>query len=344
MKKNWGKYWIREKVIDSIRAYFKSAGYHEVTTPLLLPTVSTEPQLEVFRTMMCDDQGEETRMFLPTSPEFSMKKMLCVGSGSIFQITSSFRNGEGKSSKHSSEFTILEWYEVGGDYMSVVGEMEALTKYIYERISSVNAVQQLAQCNSKSSRFSLEYQGRKYDLSSPWERISVKNAFAKYANIDEGTMLSEEKLKVAAAKKGYQVGEGTTWEEVWNQIVANEIEPELGKVRPTVLYDYPLAQAALAKKCKDERYAQRAEVYLAGMELANIFSELTDWEEQEARCEADLAERKRLGRTEYPMDEEFIDALRSGMPETGGVAVGVDRLVMLFTDSVDIREVREVVE
>ena len=189
----------------------------------------------------------------------------------------------------------------------------------------------------------LEYQGKEYDLGGEWEKISVKQAFEKYAGIEEDVMLDEEKLKEKASEKGYQVSETTTWEEVWNQIMANEIEPELGKVRPTVLYDYPIAQAALAKKCCDPRYAERAEVYLAGMELANIFSELTDWEEQEARCKADLLERKKLGKTEYPMDTEFIEALKSGMPETGGIAVGVDRLVMLFSDAKNIREIREII-
>ncbi len=324
---------MRERVIDGIREYFKDRGYHEVITSLLLSTVSTEPQLEVFETQMWNDQGEKKRMFLPTSPEFSMKKMLCGGSGSIFQITSSFRNGEGRSPKHSSEFSILEWYEVGGDYMSVVEEFEKLIRYLVSGDRSY-----------EDHPCRLVYQGKTYNLDSSWEKISVREAFAKYADIDEETMLSEEKLKVVASEKGYQVGEETTWEEVWNQIVANEIEPELGQQGPTLLFDYPVAQAALAKKCKDERYAERAEVFLAGMELANIFSELTDWEEQENRCKVDLLERKRLGRTEYPMDIEFIEALKSGMPKTGGVAVGVDRLVMLLTDSVDIREVREGVD
>jgi len=323
---NWDKYWIREQVVDGIRSYFKNRGFHEVETPLLLATVSTEPFLEVFETQLVDDQGNRRRMFLPTSPEFSMKKMLANGSGSIFQITRSFRNGEGKSPKHSAEFSILEWYEVGGDYMSVVSEMEKLLRYLQKSMNR--------------SIDSLDYQGKRYDLSSPWERVSVVEAFQKYAGVDEETMLDGKRLIAYGKQKGYQIHKNTTWEEVWNQIMANEIEPKLGKERPTALYDYPVAQAALAKKAADPRYAERCEVYLAGMELANIFSELTDGEEQEARCKADLLERAKLGKTEYPMDEEFIEALKKGMPETGGVAVGVDRLVMLLTDSVEIGEVR----
>lgn len=322
---NWENLWAREKVIEGIRAYFKNRQFHEVETPLLVSTPSTEPFLEVFETELIDDLGNRRKVYLPTSPEFAMKKMLASGSGSIFQITKSFRNGEGKSPKHSPEFTILEWYEVGGDYMSVVKDFEKLFRYIWQKLQRTDP------CN---------YQGREYDLESPWEQISVKQAFEKYAGIDEETMLDKTKLKKIAEQKGYEVTRATTWEEVWNQIMANEIEPKLGQIKPTVLKDYPVSQAALAKKkIEDPLFAERAEVYLGGMELANIFSELTDWREQEARCKADLAERKKLGKKEYPLDREFIEALKSGMPETGGIAVGVDRLVMLMADTKEIGEV-----
>src|SRR5437016_4625286 len=124
MQRDFQKLWVREQVIDAIRAYFKSQGFHEVETPLLLPTPSTEPYLEVFETELKDDHGNVWPAFLPTSPEFALKKLLSYGSGSIFEITKSFRNGEGRSSRHNPEFSILEWYEVGGDYMSVAKEME----------------------------------------------------------------------------------------------------------------------------------------------------------------------------------------------------------------------------
>jgi elongation factor P--beta-lysine ligase len=184
----------------------------------------------------------------------------------------------------------------------------------------------------------ITYQGKEYELSGPWEKISVAEAFQKYAGVDTETMLDAEKLKAAGKKKGYQVNDSTTWEEIWNQIIANEVEPMLGKTGPTILYDYPIAQAALARKARDPRFAERFEVFMAGLELGNCFSELTDWKEQEARCLADLAERKNLGRTEFPMDSDFILALKMGMPETGGIAVGVDRLVAIFADTPDIAD------
>ncbi|MFH1244461.1 MAG: EF-P lysine aminoacylase EpmA [bacterium] len=327
----WKRYWIRERVIDAIRAYFKDQGFHEVEVPLLLPTPSTEPFLEVFKTELKDDLGNRWDAFLPSSPEFALKKLLSAGSGSIFTITKSFRNGEGRSSRHNPEFTILEWYQTPGDYWSVAEDFEGLVRYILKRVHPAGPGP-AGPKHLDLQGLALTYQGKKYNLNSPWEKISVTEAFEKYAGIDSKTMLNEQWLMAKGREKGYQITEKTTWEEVWNQIMANEIEPKLGTRGPTILYDYPVAQAALAKKAKDPRFAQRWEVYLAGMELGNCFSELTDWREQEARCKADLALRRDLGKTEYPMDTDFIEALKLGMPETGGIAVGVDRLVALFAD------------
>lgn len=331
---------MREKVIDAIRAFFKQKGFHEAEVPLLLPAPSTEPFLEVFKTELKDDQGNRWDGFLPSSPEFALKKLLSAGSGSVFTITKSFRNGEGRSSRHNPEFTILEWYHTPGDYMTVATDFEELMIFVYEKL------QGSVLCNKGEHEATLQrtdpcirYQGKEYDLSAPWERISVAEAFEKYAGIDTETMLDRKLLTAYGKQHGYQVDENTTWEEIWNQIIANEIEPELGQDGPTILYDYPVAQAALSKKkASDARFAERFEVFMAGLELGNCFSELTDWKEQEARCLADLAERKNLGRTEYPMDTDFIEALKMGMPETGGIAVGVDRLVALFADTLDIAD------
>lgn len=328
----WLAFWVREKVVDAIREYFKGRGFHEVEVPLLLPTPSTEPFLEVFKTELKDDQGKKWDAFLPSSPEFALKKLLSAGSGSIFTITKSFRNAEGHSSRHNPEFSILEWYETPGDYMSVAADFEKLLIHILQKLK-----QPEPQNNEESK---LLYQGKSYSLKTPWERISVSEAFQKYAGIDTETMLDEARLKEAAMVKGYTVSAKTTWEEIWNQIIANEIEPKLGVNGPTILYDYPVSQAALSRKKEDDpRFAERWEVYMAGMEIGNCFTELTDWQEQEARCLADLEERKKLGKTEYPMDTDFIEALKMGMPPTGGIAVGVDRLAAIFADVPSIQDV-----
>jgi lysyl-tRNA synthetase class 2 len=267
----WERYWVREKVIDAIRAYFKGEGFHEAEVPLLLPAPSTEPFLEVFQTELKDDHGNKWQGFLPSSPEFALKKLLSAGSGSVFTVTKSFRNGEGRSSRHNPEFTILEWYRTPGDYMDVARDFEGLMRYILVSVRESPERQ-----NQEGSRPAgslpegkshvMTYQGKEYDLSSPWEKISVSEAFEKYAGIDTETMLDSEKLKAKGKEKGYQVDEQTTWEEIWNQILANEVEPRLGKHGPTILYDYPIAQAALARPAKDPRFAERFEVFMAGLE------------------------------------------------------------------------------
>ena len=337
-QKNWKKirenkellqpFLVREKVIDAIRLFFKNEGFHEVDTPLLVQSPGTEPYLEVFESELVTPRYENKKAYLLTSPELSMKKLLSAGMGSIFTICKSFRNGEGLSSFHNPEFSILEWYRVDADYTDVMRDCENLFLCILNNLG-LNA----------DGKKQLEYQGKIYDLSTPWERISVSEAFEEYAHVSKDDMLDEQKIVQIAKEKGYHVTEDTTWEEAYNQILLNEIEPHLGKDKPTILYDYPASQAALSKKKEsDPRFAERFEFYLAGIELGNAFSELTDGDEQEARMIADLKYRKELGKVEYKMDTDFIEALRLGMPRTGGIAVGVDRLVMLFANVPSIKD------
>jgi len=294
------KYLAREKVIDVIREFFKGEGFAEVQTPMLVPMPSTEPNLEVFESQLRtskDPMGK--RAFLITSPEYALKKLIAAGVGSVFEITRSFRNEEEITTAHNPEFTILEWYRTGADYMKIAEDFERMM------IKIVGGEE-------------LVYQGIKYDLSLPWPRISFEEAFSKYA----GKKIQDIK------------------DEDFYTVFYNEVEPKLRESkRPTFVFDYPISQAALArKKPNDPRFAERWEVFLAGMELGNCFSELTDPIEQENRLKKDLMLRKDLGKTEYSMDEDFVNALKSGMPECAGVAVGVDRLIMLAADVPTIAE------
>lgn len=314
------KFLGREKVIRRLRQFFSERGFHEVETPLLVPNPGTEPYLEVFETKLLLQNEAPKAAFLVTSPELQMKKLLAAGLGNIFQITKSFRNGEGRSPTHNSEFTILEYYRQDATYFKLMDDMDQLLPYLLGE--------------------KLTYQGKIYDLSQGCERMMVKEAFAQYAQVTEKELLDRDLLCAVAVKKGYQVTAETTWEEVYNQIFLNEIEPRLGQVRPTIVYNYPRAQAALAKLCEDDpNYAQRLEIYLAGLELGNGFGELTDASEQESRCQADLAERARLGKTPYDYDHDFIAALGEINFPAAGIAIGVDRLIMLATNAGDITEV-----
>lgn len=227
---------------------------------------------------------------------------------------------ETQSHTHNPEFTILEWYRVGANYMDIMKDCEELLLSI-------------------AGGNTLTYQGKKIGISAPWERITVATAFKKYAGIDFDAFLNEKEARVIAAKKKYNVELHTTWEELYNQIFLNEIEPHLGQGKPTIVYEFPGELAALAKKkASDPRVAERFEFYIAGLELGDAYSELTDPVEQEARFNTELAEVKRLGKTSYEYDQDFLEALKVGLPTCSGIAVGVDRLVMLFADTTNIAD------
>jgi len=325
------RYLIREQVADGIRHHFKAKQFHEVETPLLVAYPGTEPFLEVFSTELQVTDGQTKPAFLITSPEFALKKLLAAGVGNLFQICHVFRNGEGLSSRHNAEFTMIEWYRVQADYRDVMKDCEELL---------VDLLTQVKGLDKDRDELILTYQGRAYDLTPPWPRLSVAQAFEQYAGISTADLLDTKKLLRIGQKKGYKVDSQTTWEQIYHQIFLNEIETKLAQShQPTIIYDYPVSQAALSRRKKDDpRWAERFEFYLAGLELGNAFSELTDPVEQEARIKADLALRQKLGKKEYGLDQDFIAALKLGMPESAGIAVGIDRLVMLFADTPSIND------
>jgi lysyl-tRNA synthetase class 2 len=322
---------VREQVIDAMRLFFKTRNYHEVETPLLVAKPGAEPYLNLFETSLGTLDGQNKTAFLLTSPEYAMKKLLAADLGNIFQICKSFRNVESLGGTHNPEFTILEWYHVGINYFDLMSEFEEMMLAICSHLGV------------EASQFS--YQGRLYDLAKPYLRFSIAELFERYVGLNKDQLLSLEALREQAQKRNYELHslekltDDLAWEELYNQLFLNEIEPKLAEFnQPVFVCDYPAPQAALArKKSDDPRFAERFEVYLAGMELGNAFGELTDALEQEKRLLADLELRRVLGKKTQPIDNDFIEALQEGLPETSGIAVGVDRLVMLFadTDSID---------
>lgn len=329
----WQRYFIREKVLTAIRQFFFDRGFHEVETPYLTSSLPPESYLDVFETTLLDRRRQSMRAFLPTSPEPFLKKLLVAGLGNCFALPKSFRNTEDKSKTHNPEFTILEWYRVNSDYTEIMKDCEELILFI-------NTYLQRSQNTSTGvSPTKLIYQGKTIDLTSPWERLTVFEAFKRYAHINLLHAFSRENLKKLALVKGYRMSGEDSWEEIFHQIFLNEIEPHLGQTKPTIIYDYPAALAALSKKkASDPRFAERFEFYIGGLELGDAYSELTDWKEQRERFEVEVTERKRLGKVDHPIDDDFIKALKVGMPPAGGIAVGVDRLIMLFANVDDIAE------
>jgi len=299
------RYLVRESVVDTIRSYFKNQGFHEVSTPTLVPIPSIEPNLEVFKTELRTSKGEKRDGFLIMSPEFSIKKLLAAGIGNCFEIAKCFRNEEEVGTLHNPEFSMLEWYRVGATYFDVMEDFENLFINI---IKSVNPTVDLGKW---------EYQGEIYDLTTPWPRIRIPDAFKKYAKRDVLEVSDDDFYK----------------------IYFNEIEPELKKMgKPYFIYDYPISQASLSKPAADPRFAERFEVFLGGVELGNCFSELTNASEQLKRFEEDKKERIKLKKEDYPIDMDLIKALEAGIPTVSGIAVGVDRLVMLASNASSLEE------
>ena len=326
----WPRYFVREVVQRAVRQFFVEKNFHEVETPLILAHPPAESYVDVFETTLLDRQRKGRSVYLATSPETSLKKLLVAGIGDCFAITKSFRNMETQSNLHNPEFTILEWYRVGTDYQTIMDDCEELILALYGALNT----------QGRGEENKLTYQGAVVDLARPWERLTVAQAFARYGKMDLGAHLTLPAIREAATKKGYRVEPSSTWEELYNQIFLNEVEPKLGRGKPTILYEFPAAVAALARrKGSDPRWAERFEFYIGGLELGDAYSELTDWKEQQERFEREITEIKRLGKTVYDYDSDFIEALKVGLPQCSGIAVGLDRLVMLFADAKNIQDV-----
>lgn len=319
----------RAKIFAAIRGYFTQEGFVEVDTPALQHTPSPDPHLSAFETDYRTPQGETKKLYLCTSPELTCKKLLVAGMEKIYQLAHVFRNGE-DSHRHHPEFTLLEWYRVGADYDALMCDCTAL-------LAAVAAI---------TGRADVLFNAIPCHLDASPVALTVVEAFQRYAGIDLMKTIDDdknpapEKLALAAKKIGVRTADDDRWDDIALRIMAERIEPFLGKDAPCFLTDYPLCMAALAKARPDNpRLAMRFELYVCGLELANAFVELTDAAEQRARLMADqVLKQQRYGKA-LPADEDFLRALDYGMPEAAGIALGVDRLVMLAVGADDIRDV-----
>ena len=318
----------RGAALRAVRRYFEAEGFAEVDTPALQISPGLELHLRAFATTL-DEPGAGARpFFLHTSPEFTMKKLLAAGVPKLFQLAHAFRNGE-RGATHHPEFTLLEWYRAGATYLDLMTDCERLLTAVLEAVGQ--------------PQFS--WQGRTADPRQPWRRETVAGLFADRCGIDilatapEPERPSLELLAAAAQPLGIAPHPGDDWDDLFFRIFLERIEPTLGIGAPAILADYPIAMAALARaKPDDPRVAERFEVYVGGLELANGFSELTDPVEQRRRFERDGArKRARYGET-YPIDDDFLAAL-GAMPSSAGIALGFDRLVMLAAGATRIDDV-----
>ena len=326
----------RQKIVESIRDFFALEGFAEIETPIMVKSPGMEPNLTHFKTMLRDEKGKKAEAHLVTSPEYSCKKMLAAGMNKIFSLGKVFRNDEPFGGTHNPEFTMLEWYRAGEDYLKIMDDAERLVKFCAEQALSFRGArsdeESQSRNNASRSLVSLGMTGE------PWARLSVKEAFAQIGlNLDQ--ILTRDTMAKAASDRGCGISSNDSFDDCFFKIFLTEIEPGLGLERPTVLYDYPIQMAALSRaKPSDPRYAERFEIYAGGLELANAFSELTDAVEQKRRLEEERELRGALGKDQLPIDEDFIAAV-AAMPPSAGVALGVDRLVMLLTGADSIEDV-----
>jgi elongation factor P--(R)-beta-lysine ligase len=316
----------RSAVTRAVRAWFEEQGFSELETGVLQVSPGNETHLHAPHTELTRSDGGRVQRYLRTSPEFACKKLLAAGETKIFEFARVFRDRE-RGDLHLPEFTMLEWYRANAAYDAVMAD-------------TVVVVAHAAQATG-IGRFS--FRDKTADPFAEPELLTVASAFARFAEIDLlATIVGGEGDRAAladAARERIRIAADDTWSDIFSKVLVEHVEPHLGQGRLTVLFEYPVPEAALARaKPSDPRVAERFEVYACGVELANGFGELTDAAEQRRRFAAAMDEKQRRYGERYPLDEDFIAAV-GAMPEASGVALGFDRLVMLASGALRIDQV-----
>jgi lysyl-tRNA synthetase class 2 len=313
----------RARLVADTRAFFAARSYAEVETPCLVPVPGMEVHLHAFRSEFVPHlgQGERRTLWLRTSPELALKRLLVAGAGPVFELARVWRNGEA-SARHAPEFTMLEWYRPGATLDALMDEAEDYVRAVCPPL--------------------VAHQGVATDLTLPFGRIAMADAFARWCGgLDIlATEGDAARLREAAARIGVAPKPDESWEDLFFRLLLDRVEPNVGRGRAIFLTHWPAPQAALARRDPaDPRAALRFELFAAGLELANAFDELTDAAEQRARFEHDVAERHRLYGEGWGVDEDFLRALEHGMPAGSGIALGFDRLAMLASGAERIEQV-----
>ncbi|MGA0614864.1 EF-P lysine aminoacylase EpmA [Paracoccus sp. KR1-242] len=317
----------RNRTQAAIRDWLASADFLEIDPCALATSPGNEAHLHGFATDLIGNDGVPHRMYLHTSPEFAMKKLLAAGERRIFSLGHVWRNRE-RTDRHSPEFTMLEWYRVEEDYRQLFKDCVAFLRLAAEAAGADQ----------------LHYRGQTCDPYAPPDIMTVAEAFLEYADIDllatcDGPETDTRALRAMAEAKGIRLARDDTWSDIMSRVLVEKVEPHLGRSRPLILDRYPTAEAALARRSADNpSEAERFEFYACGVELANGFGELTDPQEQRHRFVLEMEEKHRIYGECYPLDEDFLAALAL-MPPASGCALGFDRLVMLATGAPRIDDI-----
>jgi lysyl-tRNA synthetase class 2 len=301
-----------------MRAGLDARGFVEVETPALQPLYGGAAA----RPFSTHHELYDQTLYLRISDELYLKRLVVGGLDRVYEIAHNFRN-EGVSRKHNPEFTMMECYQAYADYRDMMALVESLVREIAERVLGTTLV---------------EYRGEKLDLGSPWRRVSMRDAIAEVIDVDVLAAPDLPALREATLRAGLDPGPAPTWATLVDALFSAHVEPRL--VQPTLVTDYPRELSPLAKRSpEDPRLVERFEAFLAGMEIANAFSELNDPDDQRERMLEQARAHDRGDEEAHPLDEDYLLALEYGLPPTGGLGVGVDRLVMVLADAPHIREV-----
>lgn len=316
---------MRNRILQAVRGWFAARDFVEVECGALQVSPGNETHLHGFATELIQPDGSREIRYLHTSPEFACKKLLAAGETRIFDIAKVYRNRE-RTLTHHPEFTMLEWYRARESYERVIEDTLDLLRLAAETAATRRFV----------------WRGHEIDPFAAPEWLTVNEAFQRYAGVDLLTTIHTDGTadREALAQAAHvRVAADDTWSDIFSRILSEEVEPNLGAKAPTVLYEYPVVEAALARPAAhDPRVAERFELYACGVELANGFGELTNPQEQRARFEADMALKDAIYGERYPIDEDLLLALTM-MPESSGVALGLDRLIMLAAGATRIDQV-----
>ncbi|MGQ9558285.1 MAG: lysine--tRNA ligase [Desulfurispora sp.] len=309
---------LRSKIIQAIRNYLEQQGFLEVETPMMHPIAGGAAA----RPFITHHNALDMKLYLRIAPELYLKRLLVGGFEKVYEINRNFRN-EGISTKHNPEFTMLELYQAYADYQDMMQLTESMISEVSLKTLGTTKV---------------VYEDAHIDLTPPWNRLPMLEAVQKYSGLNFGEIKTDAAARLAAREIGVEVEEQDTWGSVLNKVFEDKVEPNL--IQPTFITDYPVEISPLAKRMSDRPgLTYRFELFIYGREMANAFSELNDPLDQKERFLKQVEKRKAGDEEAHMMDEDYITALEYGMPPAGGLGIGIDRLVMLLTNSSSIRDV-----
>jgi len=321
---NWTTLKKRNKIIKAMRLFFDNNGFMEVDPPFLTPFPTLDSNIHSLSSNVLDSNGKQYTFYLHTSPEHSMKKLLAAGADKIYFLGKVFRDRE-CTAMHNPEFTMLEWYRANASYEDIMKDAEQLIASVSEQVLG---------------QTSLMFGSKNFDLTRPFQRMTLRDLVFQNAKIDLYLNNTMDDLRNALKQNKVSFQEDEDWETLFSRLFLEKIEPDLGIPKPTFVIDYPISMGLMAKrKSHQPDWVERVELYIASVELANGYGELQDSQEQKERFQ--MEQKKRLEETgiKYPIDVELLDALEKGIPPSAGMALGVDRLVMLFMDKHNIEDV-----